>query len=157
MAGNRCHVDVRLITENGVERRKPDDIGSLIDGPGLVWIDVAYWDATTEEKLVALLGLHPRAAHDCTERNPVPKVHVYPGHVSWCCTAPSGARAATCTTSSSTSSSAPNWLVTVHGPMNPAVDPGRGHVETAASPAGWTSGRLRPDGRSSCPRRWSRC
>ena len=57
-------MDVRLITPQGMERHGPDQIGSLLNGPGLLWIDVAYWDAWTEEKLVKLLGLDPRAARD---------------------------------------------------------------------------------------------
>jgi hypothetical protein len=40
-------VDVRLITPDGVERCRPDQIAALLGGPGLVWIDVQYWDAET--------------------------------------------------------------------------------------------------------------
>jgi len=59
-----------------MERHESDQIGSLLDGLGLLWIDVAYWDAWTEEKLVKLLGLDPRAARDCAVRNPLPKAHI---------------------------------------------------------------------------------
>src|SRR6478609_10482681 len=74
-------MDVRLITPQGMERHESDQIGSLLDGLGLLWIDVAYWDAWTEEKLVKLLGLDPRAARDCAVRNPLPKAHIYPEQV----------------------------------------------------------------------------
>ena len=62
---------MRLITPNGVERRRPDEIEALLDGPDLIWIDVPHWDAMTEETLVKRLDLHPRAVHDCAVRNPV--------------------------------------------------------------------------------------
>ena len=76
---DRGNVDVRLITQKGVERRKADELEALLDGPGLLWIDVAHWDAETERILGKRLELHPRAMHDCAVRNPVPKVHLYPG------------------------------------------------------------------------------
>ena len=48
--GADCEVvDVRLITPSGVERHKPDEIESLLVGAGLLWNDVAHWDAATEE------------------------------------------------------------------------------------------------------------
>jgi Mg2+ and Co2+ transporter CorA len=137
-------VDVRLITENGVERRKPDDIGSLIDGPGLVWIDVAYWDATTEEKLVALLGLHPRAAHDCAVRNPLPKAHVYPGQVFVVLHGPERGARGHVHYVELDQYLGPNWVITVHGPMNPAVQLDAAYVETGAVARRLEEGRLRP-------------
>ena len=70
-------MDVRLIGEDGVQRRTPDEIEQLLTGPGLVWIDVRYWDAETAKFLAKRLGLHPRAVHDCAVRNPVPKMHAY--------------------------------------------------------------------------------
>ena len=40
-------VDVRVITADGVARHSSDELEALLDGPGLVWIDVKYWDADT--------------------------------------------------------------------------------------------------------------
>ena len=91
-------MDVRLITENGVERRKPDEIEALLEGPGLLWIDVAHWDANTEEILGKRLNLHPRAMHACAVRNPCPSFTSTPITPFWCCTARSAAPAGTCTT-----------------------------------------------------------
>ncbi len=71
-------MDVRLITEAGVERCSPGRIEALLDGPGLVWIDVKYWDADTAAFLSQRLHLHERAVHECAVRNPVAKVHTYP-------------------------------------------------------------------------------
>jgi len=71
-------VDVRVITADGVTRHSSDELETLLDGPGLVWIDVKYWDADTAAVLAKRLNLHDRAVHECAVRNPVAKVHTYP-------------------------------------------------------------------------------
>ena len=96
-------MDVRLITEAGVERCSPDRIEALLDGPGLVWIDVMYWDADTAAFLSQRLHLHERAVHDCAVR----KVHTYPDQTFSFCTPPNRGSAGTSTSSRSTSSSGP--------------------------------------------------
>jgi magnesium transporter len=137
-------VDVRLITENGVQRHKPDEIEVLLDGPGLLWIDVAHWDADTEQVLAKRLGLHPRAVHDCAVRNPVPKVHVYPDHVFLVLHGPeSGARGHVHYIELD-QFIGPNWLLTVHGPVNPIVPLDAMYVETGAIARRLESGRLHP-------------
>jgi magnesium transporter len=137
-------VDVRLITQNGVERHKPDDIASLLGGPGLLWIDVAYWDASTEQKLVKLLDLHPRAAHDCEVRNPLPKAHTYPEQVFVVLHWPHQGAHGHVHYVELDQFIGPNWLITVHGPMNPAVPLEAAYVETGAIARRLEDGRLHP-------------
>jgi Mg2+ and Co2+ transporter CorA len=72
-------VDVRHITADGVRRCPPAELEALLDGPGLLWVDVKYWDAETAARLAALLHLHDLAVHDCAVRNPIAKVRTYPG------------------------------------------------------------------------------
>lgn len=135
---------MRLITQNGVERHEPDEIASLLTGPGLLWIDVAYWDAWTEEKLVKLLNLHPRAAHDCAVRNPLPKAHMYPEQVFVVLHGPQQGARGHVHYVELDQYVGPNWLITVHGPMNPAVPLDAAYVETAAIARRLEDGRLRP-------------
>ena len=135
---------MRLITRNGVERRRPDEIESLLDGPDLIWIDVPHWDATTEEALGKRLNLHPRAMHDCAVRNPVPKVHVYPEQVFLVMHAPERGARGHVHYIELDQYIGPNWLITVHGPMNPAVPLDAAHVETRAVAGRLQNGRLRP-------------
>jgi magnesium transporter len=137
-------VDLRLITPDGVEQHKPDRIEYLLGGPGLLWIDVAHWDAVTEDKLVTLLGLHPRAVHDCAARNPVPKVHVYPEQVFVVLHAPQRGARGHVHYIELDQYIGPNWLITVHGPMNPVVALDAAYVETGAIARRLDSGRLRP-------------
>jgi Mg2+ and Co2+ transporter CorA len=137
-------VDVRLITPNGIEQHKPDEIESLLLGEGVLWIDVAHWDAMTEEKLVKLLGLHPRAVHDCAVRNPVPKAHVYPGQVFVVLHAPERGARGHVHYVELDQYVGPNWLITVHGPMNPVVALDAAYVETGTILRRLEGGRLRP-------------
>jgi magnesium transporter len=137
-------VDVRLITEHGVELRKPDEIEELLDGPGVVWVDVRYWDADTATFLGKLFGLSQRVVHDCAVRNPVPKVHAYPDHAFVVLHAPERGARGHVHYIELDQVVGPNWLLTVHGPMNPVVELDAAYVETGAVTRKLKSGRLRP-------------
>lgn len=135
---------VRLITQNGVEQRKPDEIEALLAGQDVIWIDVPHWDAITEEALGPLLGLHPRAMHDCAVRNPVPKMHVYPEQVFLVLHAPERGARGHVHYIELDQYVGPNWLLTVHGPMNPVVPLEAAYVETGATLRRLEKGRLHP-------------
>ena len=135
---------MRLITENGVQRRKPDELEALLDGPGLLWIDVPHWDAETERVLQKRLDLHPRAVHDCAVRNPVPKVHVYPDQVFVVLHAPQRGARGHVHYIELDQYIGPNWLITVHGPMNPVVPLEAAYVETGTVSRRLEKGKLRP-------------
>lgn len=72
-------MEIRLISLEGLGHRHVDELDQLLAGPDLVWVDVPSWDDEAAQVLGKLLRLHPRAMQDCAHRNPVPKVHVYPG------------------------------------------------------------------------------
>jgi magnesium transporter len=137
-------VDVRLIAPDGVQRRTPEEIETLLEGPGVVWIDVRYWDADTAGFLAKRLGLHQRAVHDCAVRNPVPKVHVYPDQTFVVLHAPEPGARGHVHHIELDQFIGPNWLLTVHGPMNPAVPLAAARVETTSIARKLDSGRLHP-------------
>jgi magnesium transporter len=137
-------VDVWLITPDGVERCRPDQIEALLVGPGIVWIDVQYWDAETARFLTQRLGLHQRAVHDCAVRNPVPKVHVYPDQTFLVLHAPERGERGHVHYIELDQFIGSNWLLTVHGPTNPVVPLDATYVETRAVARKLDSGRLRP-------------
>ncbi|HET9565244.1 MAG TPA: CorA family divalent cation transporter, partial [Mycobacterium sp.] len=114
-------MDVRLITRDGARRCTPDEIESLLDGPGLVWIDVRYWDADTAEFLARRLGLHQRTVRDCTARNLVPKVHTHLDQTLLVLHAPEPGEGGHVHYIELDQVIGPNWLLTTHGPMDPAV------------------------------------
>ena len=135
---------MRLITSDGVERCRPDQIAALLGGPGIVWIDVQYWDAETAKFLTQRLGLHQRAVHDCAVRNPVPKVHVYPDQTFLVLHAPERGERGHVHYIELDQFIGSNWLLTVHGPTNPVVPLDATYVETRAVARKLDSGRLRP-------------
>jgi len=137
-------VDVRHITPDGVTRCRPDDLESLLAGPGLVWIDVRYWDAETARFLGRRLGLHPRTTNDCAHRNPVPKLQVHADHSFVVLHAPERGRHGHVHHVEVDQLVGRNWLLTVHGPMNDAVTLDAAYVETSAIARKLESGRLRP-------------
>jgi len=124
-------VDVRVITADGVTRHSSDELETLLDGPGLVWIDVKYWDADTAAVLAKRLNLHDRAVHECAVRNPVAKVHTYPDQAFVVLHAPEQGRGGHVHFVELDQVVGPNWLLTVHGPMNVAVELDAAYVETS--------------------------
>jgi Mg2+ and Co2+ transporter CorA len=138
-------VDVRLITPEGVQRRRPDEIETLLEGRGVVWIDVQYWDAETQKFLGNRLGLHQREMHECAVRNPVPKVHAYRDQTFVVLHAPERGDRGHVHYIELDQCVGTNWLLTVHGPMNPVAQLDAAYVETRAILRRLESGRLRPD------------
>jgi magnesium transporter len=137
-------VDVRHITPDGVTRCRPDDIETLLDGPGLVWIDVRYWDLAAAQYLGKRLGLRERTVHDCAVRNHVPKLQVHADHAFVVLHAPERGERGHVHHIEVDQLVGRNWLLTVHGPMNDAVTLEAAYVETSAIARKLDSGRLRP-------------
>ena len=127
-----------------MQSEEADDSPSLLDGPGLVWIDVPHWDASHRGVLGKRLGLHPRAVHDCAVRNPVPKVHVYPDQVFVVLHAPERGARGHVHYIELDQFIGPNWLLTVHGPMNPVVAARRRLRRDRRGRPQAGDGRLRP-------------
>jgi Mg2+ and Co2+ transporter CorA len=137
-------VDVRHITADGIRRCPSDEIEALLAGPGLVWIDVKYWDADTASGLAKRLRLHERAVHECAVRNPVAKVHTYPDQAFVVLHAPVQGRGGHVHFVELDQFVGPNWVLTVHGPMNVAVELDAAYVETTAVARRLDKGTLRP-------------
>ena len=138
-------MDVRLISPAGVESHDPTDLPDLLArDDGLVWVDIQAFDDEAKRVLAEIFGFHPLAIRDCMERNQVPKVHVYPGHVFLVLHAPYGGHAGHVHYVELDQFVGPNYLVTVHGPMNQAVPTAAAEVEVESLVHRLESGRLRP-------------
>ncbi|MHA6794464.1 magnesium transporter CorA family protein [Pseudonocardia bannensis] len=137
-------VDVRLVTPDGVEDRPPDELELLLkdQDAGVVWVDVPEWDDEAAGLLTQHFGLHPRAVHDCAQRNPVPKVHVYPDQVFVVLHAPERGARGHVHYVELDQFIGPRHLITVHGPLNPAVAPEAAQVETRTVHRRLEAGRL---------------
>lgn len=129
-----------MLSEHGVDALP----GLLTRTDGVTWVDIATWDDEAERVLGDVFDFHPLAIRDCRERNQVPKVHVYPGHVFLVLHAPYAGRAGHVHYIELDQFIGPNFLVTTHGPVNPAVGAEAMTVETQSLIHRLESGRLRP-------------
>jgi magnesium transporter len=138
-------MEVRLVTDVGVHPYPVDDVKALLDGDdGLVWVDIPVCDEPAARVLSEVFGFHPRAVQDCVERNRVPKVHVYADHIFVVLHAPELGQAGHVHYVELDQFIGPRYLVTVHGPLNPAVDPGAALQETGTVLRRLEAGRLHP-------------
>jgi magnesium transporter len=138
-------MEVRLISGVGVEQRPVEELKSLLDrGEGLVWVDIPTCDEQAAHALSQVFGFHPLAIRDCTERNHVPKVHAYPDHLFVILHAPERGEGGHVHYLELDQFIGPGYLVTVHGPLNPAVNPEAALRETRAVLGRIQAGRLRP-------------
>lgn len=138
-------MDIRFLSPTAIEQHSVDELAALLGrDDGLVWVDIPTWDAEAERVLADVFKLHPLAVRDCKERNTVPKVHVYADHVFVVLHAPElGARGHVHYVELDQFIGR-NYLVTVHGPLNPAVSLDAAMVEVRAVQGRIESGRLRP-------------
>src|SRR5262245_19203972 len=139
-------MDVRFVDAAGVRNHRVEDLPELLARhEGLVWVDIPAFDAAAAHVLTDTFGCHPLAVRDCVERNRVPRVHVYPEHVLLILHGPELGRAGHVHYIELDQFIGPNYLVTVHGPVNPAVDPAVPLRETRAVLARIEADRLHPD------------
>ena len=137
-------MDVRLVTSGGVERKPVDELEMLIAlGEGIVWVDIPTPDEEAVQVLSEVFGFHRLAVRDCVERNQVPKIHAYSDHVFIILHAPERGRGGAVHYVELDQFIGPGFLVTVHGPLNPAGPPEVALRETGAVLRRLESGRLR--------------
>ncbi len=138
-------MEVRWLTEQGVEARSVDELPGLLErDDGLVWVDIPTCDSAAERVLLQVFNFHPLAVRDCVERNRVPRVHAYADHAFVVLHGPELGRAGHVHYVELDQFIGPRYLVTVHGPLNPAVDPSVAVRETGAVLRRLEAGRLRP-------------
>ncbi|WP_244871807.1 magnesium transporter CorA family protein [Catellatospora sp. TT07R-123] len=128
-----------------MEQYSAAELPALLRRPdGIVWADVPVGDAAAGAVLAEAFGFHALAVRDCVERNRVPKIHVYPDHVFVVLHAPEQGAAGHVHFIELDQFIGARYLVTVHGPVNPAVEPVATTYETAEVLRRLESGRLRP-------------
>lgn len=114
-------MDVRFISDDGVRSYPASELKALLDRPnGLVWVDVPTWDDAPAHALTDVFGCHPLTIRDSMYRNQVPKVHIYPDQVFVVMHAPQPGAHGHVHYVKLDQFIGDCYLVTVHGPLNPA-------------------------------------
>ena len=138
-------MDIWLITGGGVERKAAEELDLLIAmQEGLVWVDIPTCDAEGVRVLSEVFGFHPLAVRDCVERSQVSKIHAYSDHVFLVLHAPERGQGGTVHYVELDQFVGPGFVVTVHGPLDPAIAQEVALRETRAVLRRLESGRLRP-------------
>lgn len=138
-------MDVLFLTGSTVERHGVDDITALLDREdGLLWVDIPRCDEPAAQVLTDVFGFHQIAVRECVERNRLPKVHAYADHVFVVLHEPAEGRAGHVHYVELDQFIGSNYLVTVHGPVNPNVSPDAVVRDVRSTVQRLEAGRLRP-------------
>jgi magnesium transporter len=111
---------------------------------GFLWLDIPEWTSEAEALLANEFHFHPRAISESQDRNHIPRVHVYPHHVFLVLHAPELGSGGHVHYLELDQFVGKDFLVTVHGPINPKVPLESALRETNAVAARLESGRLHP-------------
>jgi Mg2+ and Co2+ transporter CorA len=126
-------VDVLVICDGRAEPHEAEELPVLLKrDDALVWVDVPVGDPAAGHLLADVFGFHSIAVRDCVERNHVSKFHVYADYVFVALHAPHVGRRGHVHYVELDQFVGRNYLVTVHGPVNPVVDPEVALLDTRA-------------------------
>jgi magnesium transporter len=136
---------LRWIDSEGVSERDLAELPALRKRTdGFLWLDIPEWSDDAEAVLVNDFQFHPVAIVKTKNRNHVPRVHVYPDHVFTVVHTPEIGAGGHVHYLELDQFVGEDFLVTVHGPLNPKVPLEAALRETQAVAARMDSGRLHP-------------
>jgi magnesium transporter len=137
--------DVRFVTPTTVERHPLGDVTSLLGREdGFVWLDLPRCGEEDARLLRQVFGCHPLAVAACLERNTVPTMHRYPESVFVIVHTPEPGEVGHVHLLELDTFIGRRFLVTVHGPLNPAVPLDAALTETRAVLERIERGRFHP-------------
>jgi Mg2+ and Co2+ transporter CorA len=138
-------MDLWLVSDEGAEQRPVEELQMLLQRKDrLVWVDIPQCDEQAIQALTEVFGFHPLAIRDCVERNQVPKIHPYADHLFVVLHASERGKGGHVHLLELDQFIGPNYLVTVHGPVNPAAPADAALRETRAVLKRIQSDRLHP-------------
>jgi magnesium transporter len=143
-SGDPGTTSLRWIDDEGAAARPLSELDQLRSRrDGVLWLDIPVWSDEAEQ-LLTRFGFHPMAIRDCRERNHVPRVHVYTDHLFVVVHAPEIGRGGHVHYLELDQFIGENFLVTVHGPLSPAVPLSAALHETQQVVERMAAGRLHP-------------
>lgn len=142
MAGIR----VASLSGSTVQYHPIAEVAALIGRPGtVVWVDIPECSDEAVELLTDVLNCHPLAVRDCMQRNRVPRVRIYPHQQLLILHGPERGPSGHVHYLELDQIIGENYVVTVHGPINPSLSLEVALRETEGVRRRLESGRLRPD------------
>jgi magnesium transporter len=136
---------LRWIDSTGVHNH---DLTELTDlrrrADGFLWLDVPDWNDEAEALFSSEFHFHSMAITESRNRNHIPRVHVYPDHLFIVVHAPELGTGGHVHYLELDQFVGEDFVVTVHGPINPRVPLEAALRETEAVAARMAAGRLRP-------------
>jgi magnesium transporter len=138
-------MDVCFVSDAGIQEHPVGELEALLErDDGIVWVDIPVCDEEAARVLSEVFGFHPLAVGACIERNAVPKVRAYRDHVFVVLHGPELGRGGHVHYVELDQFIGPRYLVTVHGPVNPAVSSEAALRETRTVRQRIEAGRLLP-------------
>jgi magnesium transporter len=138
-------MEVRFVSDDGIQQHPVGELERLLARDhGFVWVDIPVCDEEAARVLSEVFGFHPLDVRACVERNAVPKVRAYHDYVFVVQHAPELGAGGHVHYVELDQFIGPRFVVTVHGPVNPAVPPEAALRETRAVLGRIEAGRLRP-------------
>jgi magnesium/cobalt transport protein CorA len=134
-----------MVSKDGVEAAQVDDlVGLRSRDDGFVWVDIERPDEACRAVLRDAFDFHPLAVGECFERIPLPKVHVYSDHAFIVLNGLERGNDDQLHLLPMKHFVGPDLLVTIRGPVHPAVDPAATRREVHAVLSRMETGHLRP-------------
>jgi Mg2+ and Co2+ transporter CorA len=138
-------MDVWHLTADGARHCSAEDLPSLLErADGFVWVDVPAWEDEAERVLAPTLELHPVAVETCARRNYLPSAFPYPQHVLLVFLGVLRGEEGHVHLLELDVLLSDRYLVTVHGPINPAVPADAPQREVVSALRRIEAGRFRP-------------
>ncbi len=140
-----AEMTLRWLDPTGMSIRSPDEFRELLDrDDGFLWLDIPTWSDRAEQILTDDFHCHPMAIAECRERNHIPRVHVYPDRLFLVIHAPEIGSGGHVHYLELDQFLGRNYLITIHGPLNPVVALEAALRETSQVATRIESGRLKP-------------
>src|SRR3954469_18574167 len=139
-------IRVLSLSAGGVVTHTLAEVEALLERPdALVWVDIPECSDEAVALLTDVLKCHPLAVRDCMQRNRVPRVRIYPHQQLLILHGPERGPSGHVHYLELDQIIGDNYVVTVHGPINPVVPLETALRETEAVRRRIAGGRLKPD------------
>lgn len=140
-----AEIELRWFDSGGMSVRDLTELAALrARSDGFCWLDIDRWSDEPERLLGEVFAFHPMAVRACRERNHIPRIHVYADHLFVAVHAPEIGASGHVHYLELDQFIGERFLVTVHGPLSPTVDPEVARREVRSVVERIAAGRLHP-------------